>query len=711
MEKRPLRINWQLLKKSVIFLAVLLGLYTIGLGVVYFSFSDNLPDIDELETFKPKRITKVFSADGQHLKNFLEENRETLSASEIPQSMKDALTSIEDRRFYSHWGIDIRRIFGAMLANIRKRDMTAQGASTLTQQLARNLYEKVGKQRSSETFDKLRASYARKIREQITAVHIERLYTKEEILTMYLNTVHFGHGRDGLKTAARYYFNKEVPDLAVEECAMLAGLLKAPATYSPFNNEDRAIGRRNIVLDEMVSSGKLSTQTYQVLHKQPIRVQRGQLATTYDLGPYFMAHVRQQLDSEFGASLKRDGLRVITTLDSRLQRIAEKHFATEIGEVQERVDKYLERKKHDPDLPDSAVVQAAFVAMDPRTGHILAMIGGRDFNENKFNRATQAQRPPGSSFKPFVYTAALDNGRFPTDMLDDNAITIKEINGEIWDPKNYDKKFKGPMTLREGLKQSRNLISIKLAMEVGPKRIARYARNMGITTNLEPVYSLGIGTSAVRLLDLVSAYCVFPNKGIYVEPVAIKQIFDHEGNLIFQPVGNSREVLRPSVAALMTDLMRSVIDESGGTGHRIRFRYNFTPQAAGKTGTTNNYADAWFVGFTPHLVAGVWVGMDNPSLSLWPRQAGSVAALPLWARFMQEVYTTVDPYRSLAAEKFDYSEDLLVEHTVCSDTHKLATRYCPRQTEGLFIKDGILPNECPRHSKGKTQKATRNKRF
>ena len=663
-------------------------LYLLSVAGVYVLYNDNLPNLDELENFQPKRITKVYSDDGKHLQDFLEENREILTYKEIPQPMKDALVSIEDRRFFTHWGIDMTRIFGAILANVKSWSPTAQGASTLTQQLARNLFVKVGRERT----------YGRKIREQITAVNIERLYTKQEILTMYLNTVFFGHDRYGLKSAARYYFNKDVRHLAVEECALLAGVLKAPNSYDPYKNPNKALSRRNTVLLSMVDSGKLNRRMYEKLRKEPILTRRGKRAATYGLAPYFIEHVRQGLFEEYGSDIYREGFTVETTVDSRLQQIAEKHFAIEIGNVQNRVDSYLAKQDSAAGLPDSALVQAAFIAMDPQTGHILAMIGGRDFRKSVFNRATQAKRQAGSAFKPFVYTAAVDNNRFATDVMDDNAITITEQNGEIWDPENYDKTFQGPMTLREALKRSRNTIAIKLAQEIRPSRIKKYARSMGITTYIPPVTAIGLGTCDVRLIDLVAAYAVFPNQGIYVKPVAVERILDKDGNTIFEQKSVRREVLRPAVAVLMTDLMQSVVEERGGTGNRIRRRYGFKTAAAGKTGTTNAYADAWFIGFTPHLVAGVWVGMDDQSLSLWERQSGAVAALPLWAQFMKEVYRSVDPYKSKAKEKFQFPEDLVMHRAVCEDSFQLATKYCPRRRENeLFIIAGAQPEQCPIH--------------
>ena len=701
-----------MLKRLLLYTLFFLSLYALAGVGIYLAFNDNLPDIDAW-SFQPKRVTKVYSADGRHLKNFLEENREILTYEEIPKSMQAALTSIEDQRFFSHWGIDIRRIFGAVLANLKSLSIVGQGASTITQQLARNIFSEVGRQRSSASFEAVIASFARKIREQITAVYIERLYTKQEILTMYLNKVYFGHGSYGLKSAARFYFDKEVSQLALEESALLAGLLKAPNGYSPLRRPERALKRRNQVLRSMADNGKLSRATYNRLRQSPILTRHHRREETYGLAPYFVEHVRQQLQRKFGTSLYREGFAVHTTLDSRLQLIAKKHFDIEIGKVQEKVNQYIARQDSSEGLPDSVIVQAAFVAMDPSTGRILAMIGGRDFSRSKFNRATQAKRQPGSAFKPFVYTAAIDNNRFTVDVLDDNAVTLwDKENGVFWDPENYDKKFKGTMTLRDGFKQSRNLIAIKLAAEIGPPLIRGYARNMGISTKIHAIPSIGIGTSEVLLLDMVAAYCVFPNKGIYVEPMTYSRLESKDGNVFFaQDSGRKREALSPAVAVIMTDMMRSVIDEVGGTGHRIRTFYRFQPEAAGKTGTTNDYTDAWFIGFTPDLVAGIWVGIDDPSLRLWPRQAGSVAAMPLWAQFMKEVYLTVDHYRSLGDHSFEYPEDLVVRLAICNDTYKMVTRFCPNQGEDLFITGEALPHSCPLHGGAKEPSAGRIQRF
>ena len=675
-----------------------LCLYAAGLAAVYLLFSDNLPDIDELETFQPKRVTKVYASDGQHLFDFKLENRELIrSFDEIPQAMRDALISVEDRRFFSHWGIDLHRIVGAVVENVKRRDPTAQGASTLTQQLARNLYRKVGTQRSSDSFREVLDTYARKIREQITAVHVERLYTKREILVMYLNTVFFGYDAYGLKSAARLYFDKEAADLEVEECALLAGLLKAPNTYSPFNNPDRALGRRNLVLEEMVKAGKLDAGEARRLSREPARIRRGRRSETYGLAPYFVEYVRQRLDDDYGPKLYREGYSVYTTLDATLQGIAEELFSTQIAAVQARVDAWVARQApaHRPD-GGRALVQGAFVVMDPATGDILVMIGGRDFAESKFNRAHQAERQAGSSFKPFVYTAAIDNNRFPIDVYDDNSIVIEEADGTVWTPENYDHKFKGPVTLRQGLKESRNIIALKLAQDLGPARVAQYARTMGIGTRINEFYAIGIGSSEVTLLDMVAAYSVFPNRGVYVKPVPVRRIEDSDGNVIFQSSPEKHAVLRPAVAVVMTDMMRSVMDEVGGTGRSARFRHGFRWAAAGKTGTTNDYRDAWFLGFTPHLVAGVWVGVDDPRTGL-ASQAGAAAALPLWARFMKQVYDEVEPYHRQRRDRFEYPEELVEYRPVCEDTNRLATRYCPNQKREIFIRGGAMPDPCPRH--------------
>ncbi len=691
-------------KKIVLGASACLFLYAVGGGLVYALFSDELPDIDTLETFQPKRVTRVWSADGQHLLDFKEENRELIrDFDEIPQAMKDALISIEDRRFFSHWGVDLRRIFGAIRENLRRLDPTRQGASTLTQQLARNLYQKVGRQSSSASLELVRSSYARKIREAITAVHIERLYTKREILVMYLNTVFFGHDAFGLRSAARLYFDKEIGDLTIEECALIAGLLKAPNKYSPLVNPNEARTRRNVVLVEMVRAGKLGRAYARRLGAEPVRVHRGQRAETYGLAPYFVEYVRRQLDDRYGKSLYQDGYTVRTTVHSRMQQIAERLFSEQLDAVQVKVDAHV-AKLDSTQLPASVstLVQGAFVAMDPKSGEILVMIGGR--RGDKYNRAYQAKRQAGSSFKPFVYTVALDNGRFPIDVLDDNAITITERDGSVWTPENYDRKFEGRMTLREGFMQSRNIIALKLAKEVTAGRISQYAHAMGLSTRMKEVPSIGIGSSEVILLEMVAAYAVFPNRGILVEPTAVRSVEDADGNIIERAASRRTEVLRPAVAVLMTDMLRSVMDPKGlGTGRGARTRYGFRSPAGGKTGTTNDYIDAWFIGFTPDLVAGVWIGVDDQRVSL-ANQAGSAAALPLWARFMREVYQTVEPYKNRRAIDFEYPDELVEYRAVCDDTHTLATRYCPNQSQDLFIRGGVIPDTCPLHGSASSRR-------
>ena len=694
----------QTVKKIALGASACLFLYAVGGGLVYALFSDELPDIDTLETFQPKRVTRVWSADGQHLLDFKEENRELIrDFDEIPQAMKDALISIEDRRFFSHWGVDLRRIFGAIRENLRRLDPTRQGASTLTQQLARNLYQKVGRQSSSASLELVRSSYARKIREAITAVHIERLYTKREILVMYLNTVFFGHDAFGLRSAARLYFDKEIGDLTIEECALIAGLLKAPNKYSPLVNPNEARTRRNVVLVEMVRAGKLGRAYARRLGAEPVRVHRGQRAETYGLAPYFVEYVRRQLDDRYGKSLYQDGYTVRTTVHSRMQQIAERLFSEQLDAVQVKVDAHV-AKLDSTQLPASVstLVQGAFVAMDPKSGEILVMIGGR--RGDKYNRAYQAKRQAGSSFKPFVYTVALDNGRFPIDVLDDNAITITERDGSVWTPENYDRKFEGRMTLREGFMQSRNIIALKLAKEVTAGRISQYAHAMGLSTRMKEVPSIGIGSSEVILLEMVAAYAVFPNRGILVEPTAVRSVEDADGNIIERSASRRTEVLRPAVAVLMTDMLRSVMDPKGlGTGRGARTRYGFRSPAGGKTGTTNDYIDAWFIGFTPDLVAGVWIGVDDQRVSL-ANQAGSAAALPLWARFMREVYQTVEPYKNRRAIDFEYPEELVEYRAVCDDTHTLATRYCPNQSQDLFIRGGVIPDTCPLHGSASSRR-------
>jgi penicillin-binding protein 1A len=696
-------------KKITTAFVVLLLIGIGGLSYLYF-ISRDLPSLRQLEEYKPKLASKVYSADMKLILEYYEEKRSYVPLEQIPEALKQAVIATEDRRFYDHWGMNLRRFTQAFLINVINFGFK-QGASTLTQQLARQLYLTTEK------------TITRKIKELITAIQIERTYAKEEILEMYLNHMYFGHGSYGAQSAARKYFGKDLQELTVDECAVLVGVLKAPEYYTPIRHPERALKRRNIVLNAMREMDFITEDEYNEYLKRPISVLKYTTSTTYGIAPYFTEYVRQILQEKYGYNLYTDGLSIYTTLDTRAQASAEEAVERHLKDLQKTVNNYYLKENKvkellDPDfiknnnvdklLQDSTFVdsllnarlpvQTALISIDPRNGHILAFVGGRDFAESKFNRVVQARRQPGSAFKPFVYTVAIDNG-YPTtyEVLNQPVVVYLE-NGERWSPQNYDLSIGGPTTFREGLRRSLNLVTVRVLQEViqKPSRVVEYARKMGIKSPLQPVDAIALGASDVTPMEITSAFGVFANGGVLVEPVPILRVEDKNGNVIEQNIPRSQEALRKETAYIMTDLLKTVMDE--GTGGSARWKWRFYRPAGGKTGTTNDFSDAWFIGFTPQIVTGVWVGLDDYSLTLGKGQDGARTALPIWAMYMKSVHDT------LGLPVLDFPmPDGVVRVEICADTKKLANEVCPNVIEEVF-ESRLAPTEhCDMHI-GLTQK-------
>ncbi|MBI2950590.1 PBP1A family penicillin-binding protein [bacterium] len=676
------------IKRVLLYAAIwaILGAGTVAAVVAHFS--DGLPSLEQLERVEPKRTTILYSADNRVVRKFAVQYREPIPFERLPRRAVDALIAREDRSFWGHWGVslldNVRAVIVDLIAMRRK-----QGASTITQQLARNL------------FLTLDVAWSRKIQEAMVAVLIERTYTKREILEMYFNQVYFGHGVYGLQSAAQRFFGKEARHLNLEECATLVALLKNPFRYSPIDYPERAAHWRNVVLKTMLDAGKITSREYEAVLQRPLTLK----AAPEDGGeaPYFAEHVRQYLEATYGVNaLYQEGLSVYTTLDSRLQRIAEEELIAKLDELQPRVaaGRTGAARRMSPGLTEAdsmrmRVIQGALLAIDPSNGHILAMVGGRDFDKNRFNRATQALRQPGSAFKPFIYTAAVDNGYRTTDPLLDTALSVPQPDGTVWSPENYEHDYLGVVTLRQALTRSRNLATIRLLQALNPQTVVPYARKMGISTPIVPVLSMGLGTSEVKLVDLVAAYGVLPHQGVRAEPIAILKVVDKDGNVLEQrDKGAESEALKASTAGVMTSLLRSVVDDTaGGTGRNARLLFGFARPAGGKTGTTNDYTDAWFVGFTPQIVAGVWVGFDE-KISLGNRQTGGQVALPVWARFMKRGHEAL----RLPVEDFEVPPDV-TQIEVCGEHPGLiVSLYCPVRQREMFVK-GTEPAEvCTFHT-------------
>ena len=701
--------NQKPLNELVKFFWISLGVILSGAIVVLLFIgllSRDLPSLEQLENYDPDLVTRIYSADGKVLNELFVQKRVFVELYNIPEQMQNAVIASEDRRFYDHWGLSLRSVARAIGINILSLSYR-QGFSTLTQQLARNLYKTIG----------FEDSILRKIKEVITAVQIERTYTKDEILEMYLNTVHFGHGTYGVEAATKRFFGKESKDLTVDESALLVGLLPSPASYSPVRHPERARKRRNTVLRLMRDQGYINhsehaqyrAMTLESINEDPTR----------GLAPYFTEYVRRLLEKEDEAldiNIYRDGLKIYTTLDSRLQSIAEKVILEAIHKSQEKLNNRIINNQEEfellghltifdedsvkmmmrgeaqlfKDLRSKLLVQTAFVAINPKTGGIIAMIGGRPDYHDQYNRAVQARRQPGSVFKPFVYTTALENGYTVTQQLLNQPVVLNVQNTDgswvKWKPQNYGGSTGGLTTLREGLRKSLNLISVRIVQQdyAPAEQVKRTAQRMGISTDIRAVDAIALGTSEVIPLELVAAYAAYANKGVYSKPIAITKIEDRYGNTIREYHSLQYEVLSEETAYLMTNLMQTVMDR--GTGGSARWKYNFTRPAAGKTGTTQGWSDAWFVGFTPQIAAGVWFGVDDYQVSLGKGQDGSKAALPSWANFMRDSHIMLE----LPRVNFQKPDGILVSE-ICSVSKMRSRKACPIEKE--IYKVGTGPSQ------------------
>ena len=684
------------------------GMVIVFVYILYLHI--DLPSIERLENYDPDLVTRIYSADGKLLNELYFEKRVFVELDQIPQQMRDAVVAKEDRRFYEHWGISLRDVFRAVIINTATLSYRS-GFSSLTQQLARNLYDTIG----------FKKTITRKIKEVITAIQIERTYTKDEILEMYLNSVHFGHGTYGVQAAAKRFYGKQAHELVLDESALLVGLLPAPARYSPVRFPELALTKRNVVLRVMRDQEFISTAEYAEARARLLdNIQQEQTRGT---APYFTEYIRRFLereDDELGVNIYRDGLKIYTTLDSRLQKIAEDAVRKSVAANQQKLNQRLFNDEEEfsklaylsiypedtvklmmagemelyEDLRDKLLVQSSFVALDTRTGAILAMVGGRPDYPDQFNRATQSLRQPGSVFKPFVYTTAIDNGVAVTKQLLNQPVVlnIRNADGEWvkWMPQNYDGTTGGLTTIREGLRRSLNLISVRMIQEVVPAQaVKQTARRMGMSTDIRAVDAIALGTSEVHLLEIVAAYGTFANKGVYCKPFGITRIEDRYGNVLKEYYPKREEVLSTETSYMMTSLLQTVLDR--GTGGSVRWKYHFYHPAAGKTGTTQGWTDAWFVGYSPYIAAGAWFGVDDPQVSLGQGSDGSKAALPAWARFMKASHDTLT-YGHL---EFEQPEKVL-DIKICQITKALPRNPCPLETE-IFIAGTEPETRCSVH--------------
>jgi len=600
---------------AMVAIVLVTGLMACGIAS-YLYFSKDLPSIEALKHYKPSIVTKIFSEDGEIISEFFIEKREVIPLNRVPKHLLQAFISSEDARFFQHKGLDYVAILRAVFRNIFSGEIV-QGGSTITQQVVKSLLLSPEK------------SFTRKVREAILAYKIERYLTKDEILFLYLNQIYMGHGTYGISAAAKGYFDKPVEELDLAESALLAGLPQAPSKYSPYSHPEQARRRQVYVLNRMAEEGFISQGDLTKALQSPFRINKVQNFSTEKVS-HFVEFVRRYLEAKYGKdALYREGLKVYTSINTDFQRIAQQAVEAGLREIEKR-QKYLRSGI-------SAVPEGALVCFDLETGYIKAMVGGRDYRKSQFNRAIQARRQTGSAFKPIVYASALDKGYTPTSVIVDSPILF-QWGDKRWKPKNFEGKFSGPITLRTALTRSVNVVTVKIAQDVGIDYIGDYAKKMGISSPLHNDLSMALGSSSISLYELTKAYAVFANQGNLFKPIFIKRILDRDGNLLEEnlPLSHSKElsegeqILSPQTAFLMTHLMQGVVQN--GTGWRAKA---LGRPVAAKTGTTDQFFDAWFIGYTPEFITGVWVGFDEER-SLGEDETGSQAASPIWVDFMSK---------------------------------------------------------------------------
>ena len=691
--------GWKLIDRVAVAFLLLCSVALGAAAGLLFVYESDLPEIRALETYRPNVVTEIYADDGQLVGSFALQRRILMTWEQVPKVLYNAVTAIEDQHFEDHWGVDFPRVAGAAYRNILKH-RKAEGASTITMQLAGNLF-----------LDRSDRSFRRKAQEMLLSLQIERRYTKPQIFTMYANQVYLAHGNYGFAAAAQFYFGKNVTDLNLQQAALLAGMIRGPI-YSPLTDPARALARRNLVIHQMMEEGKITPAEEEAAKKTRLG-----LHVQYprnDLAPYFFEDIRKYLESTYGTEAVHErGLRVYTTLNIQMQKAAnqairdglhiydrrhgwrdklpnvlkdnlgkldsyedddwrhaiekgsyvtglvmavdDKSATIKIGTyraiissldiawtghkrpneilavgdlAQFSIQELRETTAH-VQLEQQPAPQAAMIAIDNGTGEIKAMVGGYSFEDSKFNRATQAVRQVGSSFKVYLYADAIEKGSSPFDTIVDTPFTVIS-GGQPYSPHNYDEKYEGTITLRRALAGSRNVPAVKLAEKVGINSVVDMTRRFGITTPLPPYLPLVLGAADMKLLEHVSAFTVFPNDGIRIDPHMIRRVTSYDGALLEEAHPEVHDVISPEVARTMTAMLEEVIQFGTGVQAKALGR-----PAAGKTGTTQDYTDAWFMGFTPQLTCGVWVGFDDKQISLGKKETGAKAALPIWLEFMK----------------------------------------------------------------------------
>jgi penicillin-binding protein 1A len=694
----PRRARIKFVGTALFVLLVLIAAVAGAVSGFLLVYSTDLPQVTELEHYRPSTITQLYDDQNRVIGQFALQRRVIDSYNDFPKVLRDALISTEDKEFEQHWGVDVWRVFGAAWRDLML-DQRAQGASTLTMQLARNLFLSPDR------------NFRRKMQEVMLSIQIERRFTKPQIFTLYANQIYLGHGVYGFEAGANYYFSKKAKDLTLPEAAVLAGLPKAPNYYSPINSPERCLRRRNLVINNMLEDGKITAAEAERAKTAPLVLNLQ--AEPNDIAPYFVEEIRQYLEKKYGSEqVHEGGLRVYTGLNLEMQHAAQQalhdglaayerrhgwkgnlvnvvangdsiasyhhvdwdgaivdgsyvhalvtsvepmaatikfaNYEARLGPeeikwtkhtspeqflkpgdiVYIKVDELSGTTSH-VSLQQESGVQGSLMALDNSTGDVKAMVGGRDFEESKFNRATQALRQVGSSFKPYIYTAAIDQGLTPDDTVLDAPVTFNTSSGP-YTPHNYDGKFEGVITFRHALAESRNIPALKVTERIGGiKTVIDYARKFGITAPLLPYLPIALGAADITLAEQTAAFTTFPNDGVRVVPRYIRKVSDYDGRVLEEDYPEVRDVVSARTARIMVSMLREVILH--GTGFQAS---KLNHPLGGKTGTTNDFTDAWFVGFSPSITCGVWVGYDEKK-TLGNKETGAVAALPIWMDFMR----------------------------------------------------------------------------
>jgi len=669
---------WGLVKGMVLLSMMGIALAAGLLVGLFSSMNQVLPSPDQIAGVRPDEPTRIFSSDGVVLARVARENREYMPVEKIPPILQQATIAIEDKRFYEHPGIDVHGIIRAASANLRRGGI-AQGASTITQQLARNLYLTQ------------RRTLTRKLQEMVLALQLERQYSKEEILELYLNEICYGNGAFGVEVAAETYFGKKVSDLSLAESALLAAIPCRPEYYDPFDYPERVRERRNLVLDRMAERGFITEEQANVAKQQALGLtkRRPTRGLSDYRAPYFTSYLLRGLVRQMGVdAVYSGGLRIDSTLNWEMQQVAERILRAGVKNAR-----------------SLNITEGALVAIDPHNGAIKALVGGIDFRQNQFNCATQARRQAGSAFKPFIYTAAIDSGFTPTSVISDSPVSYPGANGRRWTPHNYDRRYRGRITLERALANSINVVAVKLLHEVGVNKVISYAHRMGISSPLEPYLSLALGTSGVTPLEMCSAYGTLANRGVHAEPMAIYRITSPDG-FVEEVRPTLTRAVPTETADTMVTMMKRVVQ--AGTGTRARVMW----PCAGKTGTTSNYKDAWFVGFTQDLVCAVWLGNRNGTPTR--RVTGGFVPARIWHDFMTEAVPilrrgSTPVQQAPEQEQPERSETLTYRRRLCADSELLATDACPH-TKTVIYTEGKPPypprTRCTLHS-GEEEVTTR----